>query len=376
MKESGVYIHIPFCKSRCIYCDFYSTTSAAEWASRYVDAVLLESKQRANDKQARTLYLGGGTPSILPPSELSRLINGIAEVFPLVNGAEVTMEANPDDICPTLIDAIKDTPVNRISMGVQSLDDRILRLLRRRHTAESALQAVEQLKYNGYNNISLDLIYGLPTQTLQDFQHDARRMLSLDIPHLSAYALQVEPGTTLYNMVERGELQEADEELSLACYQSLMEQTSQAGMVHYEISNFAIPGRESRHNSSYWQLLPYVGLGAGAHSYDGKSTRRANLPDLLTYINGVHDNSADWYEEEHLTADEQYDEFIMLSLRTRQGLLLPELERRFGANRRQYAERCAAPHLASGRLQKRGEALCLTSDGLFIADTIIRDMLA
>ena len=322
-----------------------------------------------------SLYLGGGTPSQLTPEALRRLFLLVSQHVMLAPDAEVTIEANPDDVTPEWITLLKDTPVNRVSMGVQSLDDSILRTLHRRHTAQQTIDAVRLLQEAGYENLSLDLIYGLPGQTLQQFTADVERVLSLGIPHLSAYALQFEQGTPLYRMRETGQISEADEELSLNCYQTLIDLCKDAGLEHYEISNFARPGWRSRHNSSYWNNSPYIGLGAGAHSYDPQTRRRSyNCEDVQRYIRSINEGRRP-AETELLDEDTCYNERVMLRLRTCEGLSLSDIEHDFGLARRQYCERMAQPHLLAGRVKKAGEALCLTRQGLFVSDDIISDLL-
>ena len=380
-EVAGLYIHIPFCRSRCIYCDFYSTTLPQAWQGPYVEALGREMEIRANEEAGKlgrigTVYIGGGTPSLLTGEALERLFALVARHYRLEDGAEVTLEANPDDVTGEWVDSLKGTPVNRISMGVQSLDDNILRTLRRRHTAEQARRAVALLQEAGYTNLSLDLIYGLPGQGLAQFERDVREVLGMGVTHLSAYALQFEPGTALSAMRQRGELSEADEELSLACYERLMDLTAEAGMEHYEISNFALPGRRSRHNSSYWTEAPYVGLGAGAHSYNPTGhVRSFNCEDIRQYIEAVGQGRRP-STSEVLDETTRYNERVMLRLRTCEGLSLDKLERDFGLDRRRYCERMAEPHILRGRVQKKaGEALCLTRSGLFVSDDIISDLL-
>lgn len=400
---AGLYIHIPFCRSRCIYCDFYSTTLPPAWQMPYVEALGKEMVIRGQEARGKgqedtflscdvsssvklfscpltpypftSLYLGGGTPSQLTPEALRRLFLLISQHVLLAPDAEVTIEANPDDVTPEWIALLKDTPVNRISMGVQSLDDDILRILHRRHTARQAIAAVRLLQEAGYDNLSLDLIYGLPGQTLQQFTADVERLLSLGIPHLSAYALQFEEGTQLYRMRSEGIIREADEELSFNCYQVLIDRCWDAGMEHYEISNFARPGFRSRHNSSYWNDSPYVGLGAGAHSYDPQICRRSfNCEDMQLYIRSINEGRLP-SETELLDDDTRYNERVMLRLRTCEGLSLSGIEHDFGPTRRQYCERMARPHLIAGRLQKKAdETLSLTRQGLFVSDDIISDL--
>ncbi len=371
---TGLYVHIPFCQSRCIYCDFVSTTLGREWQMRYIQMLGKEMERRKGENgtpHARTIYIGGGTPSLLSPEALRSLFELIGRHFERDNDAEFTFEANPDDITPQLIAILRQGGVNRVSMGIQSTNDDVLRFLHRRHTGRQALQAIDLLQKNGFENISGDLIYGLPGQSLQQFRRDVDTLLTAGLPHLSAYALQYEPGTPLHAMLQQGRIPAEDEELSLSCYRTLMERTASAGMVHYEISNFSLPGMHSRHNSSYWQGLPYLGLGAGAHSYDGRRTRRANTNDVTRYVTGETQPDV-----EVLNDDELYDERVMLGLRTNKGVNLPQLEHDFGIPRRQYLERMAQPHLHSGRLKKKGEQLVLTRESLFVSDDVISDLLA
>ncbi len=384
MKDIGIYIHIPFCQSRCIYCDFYSTILGAEWQMRYIDALSHEMRTRLSESykdekpRARTIYIGGGTPSQLTPAALSQLWIELSQHFLIPDDIEITLEANPDDVTPQWIASLQQTPVNRISMGVQSLCDDTLRFLHRRHTAEQVYQAVSLLRQAGYHELSLDLIYGLPHQSMADFERDVAAILQLGVPHLSAYALQFEPGTRLWQMRERGEINEAEEELMLAEYHYLIDTTAAHGMEHYEISNFALPDHHSRHNSSYWTGLPYLGFGPGAHSYDGDRTRRENLGDVRRYIQYYTSAMPEGEEPcivETLNHDERYEEMVMLRLRTAAGLDLNQLEQQFGASSRRYIERAAKPHLDCGNLQKTGETLRLTRQSLFISDSVIRDLI-
>ena len=342
----------------------------------YVHAVVEELKMRKEEcGEVETLYIGGGTPSQLTPEALLYLFDGIQEHVTLLPAAEITLEANPDDVNPEWIETLKKTPVNRVSMGVQSLDDEILQTLHRRHTGKQALEAIHLLQDNGYHNLSIDRIYGLPHQSLEAFSSDVKTILSLDIPHLSAYALQFEQGTKLYDMREQGEVKEVDEELSLSCYERLMDLTAEAGLEHYEISNFAKPGYRSRHNSSYWTRKPYVGLGAGAHSYDGARKRSSNCEDLAKYIQCIKEGKPA-SEEEYLDDDTLYNELVMLALRTREGLYLPEVEVVYGRERSLYISRAAERAIKAGWLTKKADGhLCLTRQGLFVSDDVITDLM-
>ena len=365
-----IYIHIPFCKSRCLYCDFFSSTSHTR-KEDFVRALKQEMKGRAAEllnARANTIYVGGGTPSQLNTAQISEIFSVLQEIVPLAQGAEVTMECNPDDVTETFLEGLAETPVNRVSMGVQTLDDDLLRLLGRRHDSAQARNAVHMLRQAGYSNISLDLMYGLPGQTMDMWKRDVDELLSMQVPHLSAYSLQWEEGTPLYRMQERGEVAEAPEELSLEMYRYLVEATSKAGMEHYEISNFAMPGMRARHNSGYWRNEPYVGLGPGAHSYDGERRRRSNAPDLDAYIQA---DGRPRQEVEELDDDSFYEEQVLKGLRTIDGLDLESLLPKY----RDYALKMARTHMESGRLVIFGHVLRLTEDGIFVSNDIMSDMM-
>ena len=378
---AGIYIHIPFCRSRCIYCDFYSTTLGRDTMISYAHALEQEMHRRRQyikGTRVHTLYIGGGTPSLLPTEVLQGIFSSVDACFCLDDDAEVTIEANPDDVTPAWMESIRQTPVNRISMGAQTFSDRLLRFLGRRHDSRQTVNAVLACREAGITNISLDLIYGLPGQTMHDWQSDVEQALSLGITHLSAYALSYEEGTPLDKMLHKGDIQETDEELSRQMYNHLIAATRQAGFLHYEISNFALPGFHSRHNSSYWQGIPYLGLGAGAHSYDGLRTRRANLSDIKSYIAACNDTPHEGgstgdvpHETEVLSNDERYDEFIMTRLRTSSGIPLDELP----SDDRNYCLEQAAPHLAKNLLEVRNGHLCLTQEGIFTSNNIISDLM-
>ncbi len=372
---AGLYIHVPFCRRRCVYCDFYSTVHGREERERYVDALCRELASRADevtDRRLASVYLGGGTPSQLAPDELEHIFGTVNDCYRVDAGAEITLEANPDDVTPDYVAALRSLPVNRVSLGVQTFDDDMLRLLRRRHTALQAGQAVERLAASGLTDLSVDLIYGLPGQTLTQWDADLDRALALPVGHLSAYALIYEEGTELWRMRERGTVREADDDLSLALFERLMDRTAEAGFEHYEISNFARPGRRARHNASYWTGQPYVGCGPGAHSYDGGGVRRRNLPRLADYIEA---SPRVPHEVERLTVDEQYNDFVLTALRTSDGLRLDRLEARFGAEARCDALAAARTHLAGGRLETDGEVLRLTRRGLFVSDDVMSDFM-
>lgn len=379
---AGLYIHIPFCRSRCIYCDFYSTTREAE-LPRYVAALCGEIRSRRHelaDAPVRTIYIGGGTPSLLAPGQLRCILDEIRADYAVDEGAEVTVEMNPDDVvrtrgctaCPAGHGAALRFPFNRVSLGVQTFDDGLLRRLRRRHDALTAVGAVRDLQRAGVANISIDLIYGLPGQTMELWSRDLDVAFGLGVQHLSAYALSYEPGTLLARQRLRGEVQEAPEELSVAMYELLCRRAREAGFMHYEISNFALPGFLSRHNSGYWTGEAYLGFGPGAHSYDGQRTRRANAADLDAYLRDPEAGG----EREVLSDDELYDEAVLCGLRTCRGIDLDAIASRFGDRRRDLLLEAARPHLLRGRLVLSQGRLTLAHDAIMTSDDIMSDLMA
>jgi oxygen-independent coproporphyrinogen-3 oxidase len=368
---AGIYIHIPFCKSRCIYCGFFSTTSLQQ-RNVYVEAVLEELRQRKNflaGEPVDTVYFGGGTPSQLLPDDLEKILDFVHYIYNVREGAEITLEGNPDDMTPVLLQRLRQMGVNRLSMGVQTFDDARLRFLHRRHTAAQTIQAIHDVQEAGFSNISIDLMFGFPNQTLAEWKHDVQKALSLHVQHLSAYSLMYEEGTMLERMLTKGMIAELDEEVSLQMYEFLMDALGDAGYEHYELSNFALPGMRSRHNSSYWHGIPYLGVGAGAHSYNGCD--RFYHPDSLEqYIAAPCD-----LVTEHLTQHERYDEYVFTSLRTSDGLCLSDLEHRFGASLKEYCLQNAQRHLKAGLLSLVGDMLCLTRRGLFISNEVMSDLM-
>ncbi len=374
---AGVYVHIPFCASRCSYCDFYSTLLMSEVGERYVEAVVAEARLRRSElrgEPVRTLYLGGGTPSQLPVALLSRMVEGLQQFLPLTSVDEFTIEANPDDVTPEWCDAVRSMGINRVSMGVQSFQDPILRLVGRRHTALQAVSAVEILRRAGIGNVSIDLIFGLPGQTLDSWAASVRQAVELMPQHISAYGLTYEKGTRLWHQREQGEVTEVPEEQCLEMYCMLLDMLQDAGYEHYEISNFALPGYRSRHNSSYWNDTPYLGLGAAAHSYDG-SVRRSNPCDVKEYMERIASGRVAC-QEEVMTRWERYDERVMLGLRTSDGVDADRLWQDFGDQAWQHFSREAGKHMSSGNLMLvGGDRYVLTRDGIMLSDSIIRDLM-
>lgn len=376
--SNGLYIHVPFCQKRCIYCDFYSTTFGADLRRAYVDALCHELTLRADYLPHRSLssvYFGGGTPSQLLPSELEQIFETIGKLFSFNERAEITLEANPDDFSETYADALAALPINRISLGVQSFDDAMLRRLNRRHNVREAVEAVERA-HRLTGNVSIDLIYGLPGQTIEQWNNDLSTVISLPADHLSAYSLTYEEGTPLWFQLQSGKVREADEELSLKMFTTLMQRAEAAGFEHYEISNFARPGHRAVHNSGYWSDMNYLGCGPAAHSFNGVS-RRWNLPDLKAYITAGGDTAAPaLHGEETLTRRMLYDETVMKRLRTAEGISLPRFAGSFGHEAARRLLRDARKHIACGRLElsASGTSLHLTRDGIFVSDDVMSDL--
>lgn len=384
---AGIYIHIPFCKQRCIYCDFYSTTSQ-EKENRYIEAVCteLELRKQSLPDPVHTIYIGGGTPSLLNPASVKQLKECIDRNYRVMPDLEFTVEANPDDISPEWLEAMSRTGVNRISMGVQTFHDGHLKLLRRRHNSERAIQAVHLCQEHGFRNISIDLIYGLPEQTLEEWKADVAQAIALNVQHLSAYALIYEENTALWRMREQNKVQEADEELSLSMFEYLITELKNNGFEHYEISNFGLPGFHSRHNSSYWNDTPYLGCGASAHSFIGmeRMYNTANIDQYIKDITRCREKNLPYNEVCHcevLDRYEHYNDRIITGLRTAAGLDLEKLEQDFGTELKNYCLKMAAPHLKENTLQITEEnghpqgVLKLSHRGLFLSDGIMSDLL-
>ena len=360
---AGIYIHIPFCKSRCKYCDFFSTTHLQKQA-QYVEALLAEwqIRQHQLSEPIHTIYIGGGTPSTLDTAALARILQAILSTCTDHRPHEITIEANPGDITLEKAQAWRAMGINRLSIGIQSFQDHLLQLIGRRHNANQAIQAVQLAQAAGFDNISIDLMYALPDQTMQMWQHDVQQALSLGVQHISTYGLIYEEGTVLTTLLEHGQIEAVDEDTEMLMYDYLVEQLTANGFLHYEVSNFALPNRHSRHNSSYWNHTPYIGLGAGAHSYDGLH-RQWNISDLDVYIQRAlaHDLQP---EIETLTPEQKHTERIMLGLRTCQGVPKDMIN-----------ISKALPYLQQGLLRENGNNILATTQGYHILNRIIEDLI-
>lgn len=370
---SGLYIHIPFCASRCIYCAFYSTVKHGQ-RSAYIDSLIHEMQLRTdflpqgNDATINTIYIGGGTPSQISRTDIDRLFNNIYKVYGC-KSSETTVEVNPDDVDVNLVRCLVNNGVNRVSMGAQTFDDERLRWLHRRHSSKQVYEAVDCLRHGGIARISVDLMYGFPNQTAEQWQYDIDEVIKLGVEHVSAYSLMYEEGTPLYRLLEKHEIKENDEELSLLMYNTLVEQLRSAGYEHYEVSNFALPGCRAQHNSSYWNDTPYIGLGAAAHSYN-RSVRQWNVSDIDAYMEAINEGRVP-FEQERIDADTHYDDLVTTALRTSDGLDLTMLS----AQHQDYLLKMAQPHLLAKRMERKGNRIRICENSFMISDMIMSDLM-
>jgi len=373
-QVAGIYLHIPFCKSRCTYCDFYMGTNESH-IDAFVEALSMEATLRRGETRdpIGTIYFGGGTPSRLQRHHFERIFDTLYGHYLIEADAEITVEANPDDLTEEYVAMLASLPFNRLSIGIQSFDDKELHALSRRHTAREAIDAVKRCQQQGFHNISVDLIYGLPGQTIAVWQRNLALALALEIQHISSYHLIYEERTRMYRLLQSGRITPVPEETSTNMFAMLIDQLTVAGFIHYEISAFAKEGFFSRHNSSYWKDVPYIGLGPSAHSYDG-TNRSWNVRSILRYNKGAKNGQFE-REKEQLSPQERYNEFILTGLRTIWGIDLRELEKRFGKEFLDYCRRNAQPFLERGVIRQEGSKLTLTREGIFISDGIMSDLM-
>lgn len=372
---AGLYLHIPFCKRFCSYCDFYSTIKLS-YIDDYIDALIKEidlCRDYLAGAMLSTIYFGGGTPSLIAPDKLKRLIDFIRSTFKVYSKAEITIEINPDDIDKSYLEQLKELGFNRLSIGVQSWDDRILSYLNRRHSAAKAESVVENCKIVGFDNISIDIMYGIPTMSFADWERTVDKTLSFDIQHLSAYCLSIEPNTKFGRLQKLGKLETIDDDLSVKEYHLLMERGEASGFVHYEISNFCKPNLYSKHNTSYWKQTPYLGVGAGAHSFNGFE-RRWNIENVNRYIKGIQTDKP-IYGKEIITLPTRFNEYIMTSLRTIWGIDLQYIEEFFGSERKSGVVAIAEEYIKYGYLIRENNIIKLSRNGIFVSDGIIADLM-
>ncbi len=374
----GIYIHIPFCKQACHYCDFHFSTLLKHKAD-FLEALKKEIRLRkdffvsaVNSNNISTIYFGGGTPSLLTGKEINELFEELHKHFKIDSDAEITLEANPDDLTSEKISEIKQTPINRLSIGIQSFFDEDLLLMNRAHNSAQAKRSVELAKVNEFKNITIDLIYGLPDLTNEKWKENLQKAFDLDVQHISCYHLTVEKRTALFDMVDKKKINLLPEEKSIEQFKEMTKAMSDNGFIQYEISNFCKNGFYSRHNSSYWKKDLYLGLGPSAHSYNGR-LRRWNVSNNNNYIKGLKDDELQ-FEEEVLSIKEKYNEYIMTTLRTIWGTDLKLIETDFGVNYLDHIKKEANNYFLSGHLIRENNKLFLSEEGKLIADRIASDL--
>ncbi len=370
---AGIYIHIPFCKQLCYYCDFYSSMSLQR-KEEMLAALLQEMdlrKEYLEGTPVKTIYIGGGTPSIYHPDEINRLIDHCAEIWGGNSWEEITIEVNPEDLNQAYIRALRNTPITRISIGIQSFHNELLRFMNRRHTGETAKKAVLNLQDAGFKNISIDLIYGIPTMTEFQWEQDIDTALKLIPQHLSAYHLTIEPNTVFGNQMKRGIFHPVEEKIGEKHYLILEEKLKQAGYIHYEVSNFSLPGFEAIHNSNYWNGEKYIGIGPSAHSYN-KTKRRWNIASNKLYMERLEKDT--YYEEETLSLYDRYNEYIMTSIRTAHGVNTEKLLQEFGPKLFKYFEKEANKWLGNKLLHQEENRVFMESKDFLISDFLISQL--
>ncbi len=370
---SGIYLHIPFCKQACHYCDFHFSTSRKH-KDGVLSAMYTELEQRAPQwvgPKVETVYFGGGTPSLLSAEEISGFIDRIDRLFDLDAEAEITLEANPDDLHPDKIRQFATSPVNRLSVGIQSFHERELKWMNRAHSQQEALESLQALQ-EVFENYSIDLIYGIPGSDPEDWEATLETALEFNPPHISAYALTVEPGTALQHMIDRGKSPAADDLRAESDFRVLLDRLEAEGYQHYEISNFGKPGFLSRNNSAYWKGLPYLGIGPSAHSFDGRN-RRWNVAHNIKYLRALEEGLP-YFETEALSKRDRYNEAVMTGLRTMWGVSLESIRKEFGETYEAYLLQQADPYLKKHLLFLDADHLYTSKSGKFLADGIASDL--
>jgi len=372
---SGIYIHIPFCKKLCFYCDFYHLISSGD-NSAFIDALLKEISLRKDylgSENISTIYFGGGTPSVFSVKELGKILDHISSIFNIEDNCEITIELNPDDVNPLYLKELSGLYINRLSLGIQSWKDSDLVMLNRRHNALQAETALKDALKAGFENVTIDLIYGIPGMTTKEWEYNLDFSFSFDIKHLSAYHLTFEKGTVFGKMLEKGLITEIDEDVSNSLFNILIEKAESAGFIQYEISNFGKPGFFSIHNSNYWKQINYIGLGPSAHSFNGYS-RQWNVRDLKSYIQSLKKGKS-FFEREELDNKARFNEYIMTSLRTMWGIDLDYVERVYEKEGYDYIINLATKFRNYGLMKQEKKSLILTNQGKMISDNIISEFM-
>ena len=370
---SGIYIHIPFCKQACYYCDFHFSTSLKK-KDQLISALAKElrlRKDKFKNSTVETIYFGGGTPSLLSIEELQFLIDTVHENYSVATSPEITLEANPDDLFEEKIIELSQSPINRLSIGIQSFYEKDLKLMNRAHNAAEAKKCLE-IATQYFDNISLDLIYGIPNSTSKEWLDNIKTALSFGVPHISSYALTVEPKTALANFIDKGIIDDVDDEVAHQQFHQLIEQLEEAGFEHYELSNFAKPGYYSKNNSAYWLGKPYIGIGPSAHSFNGDQ-RAWNVKNNSIYIKKIEANQLP-LEIETLSQNDKYNEFVMTGLRTIWGVSLSKIEDKFGLHYKNFLIKEAQFYINEQLLYIEKDSLKATKKGKFLTDGIASEL--
>ncbi len=372
---AGIYIHIPFCKQRCTYCDFYTRVAPSK-TNDVVNAIVSELDVRTDflpTIDIDTIYFGGGTPSLLTAEQFALILDKISSVYKVSKTAEITFEANPEDLTAVFFDSISHLPFNRISMGIQTFDDVQLKSINRRHTGDGAVEAFQNARNAGFNNISVDLIYGLPGQSIQNWNTQLLKAISLKPEHISVYGLTYEEGTPLQHFAVKNKITKVNDDSMIEMHLMTFNLLQNAGYNAYEISNYALPGFQSRHNSAYWKAIPYIGLGPSAHSFNGK-VRQWNVASIKEYTEKINKNEV-FYELETLTDNDRYNEYIMVGLRTSDGIDRDFISNNFNKSQLNYFENILSKYKNNKYLSIENSSIKLTSEGILISNTIIEDFI-
>lgn len=372
---AGIYIHIPFCRQKCYYCDFYKTVNISQ-KQQFIAALLNEAKLRKNylrSENIETIYFGGGTPSVLQLSELEAILQMLSENYSIHKNAEITFEANPDDLTNDYLLNLKTLGINRLSLGIQAFQDRHLKKMNRRHNIAQAVEVVKNAAQTGFDNISVDLIYGIPDLTQAEWKDSLKQVFQLPVQHLSAYHLTYHEGTPFYTWLKKGTLKELSEEESVQQFNTLIEMAEKAGFEQYEISNFARDEMYSKHNSAYWFGKKYLGLGPSAHSYD-LHKRRWNIARVESYVHRLENGEA-YFEEEQLGKKEHYNEFILTRIRTKWGVDTSLLNERYGTEYFEYFLARIDKYKENGTIIHNNNKVTLARHGLLVSDEIMSELM-
>ena len=370
-----IYLHIPFCKQKCSYCNFHFSTSL-KFKEEMISALKKEIYVRKNElenKTLKSLYFGGGTPSLLHVDELKSLIDEVLKHFSFDSEIEITLEANPDDLDQTFLKELSQTPINRLSIGTQSFFDEDLKMMNRAHNSGEAESSIKRAQDFGFENISIDLIYGSPTSNFEIWKKNLRKTIELEVPHVSSYALTIEPKTALNTWISQGKIAAPKEAEQHEEFFYMTDFLKDHGFDHYEISNFGKPGFHSKHNSSYWKYQEYLGIGPSAHSYNGRNERSWNVANNQLYINSLHQNTLA-KETEILSEKDQFNEMLMIGLRTIWGVDLSSLKEKFSTELLEYFQNEIKNKLEDGILSIENNHLKIPEKHWFLADGIASDL--